>query len=296
MSQPLVSAIIIFFNEERFLAKAIDSVLAQTYEHWELLLVDDGSNDRSAQIASSYVERFPERMRYLDHPGHVNRGTSAARNLGLSQARGDFIGFLDADDIWCPTKLEEQLTVLDAHPRVSMTYGRTLIWRQWGDPKEAHWGEDEFCDLGVTPDTVINPPQLLISLIENRVQTPTTCNALMRKEAILRVGGFEDRFRGMFEDQVFFMKLCLAETVFVSSACWAQYRQRPDSCSARAEAAGEVPRAHRQLLAWLAGYLRQHDVHTKAVWRAWDRQRWGRYWRLKIWRRWIERSDVFTPG
>src|SRR5215211_5603498 len=94
-SKPRVSAIIIFLNAEKFIEEAIESVFGQTYDDWELLLVDDGSTDYSTQIALRYAEHYPEKVRYLEHPGHENRGMSAARNLGLSHARGEYVAFLD---------------------------------------------------------------------------------------------------------------------------------------------------------------------------------------------------------
>src|SRR3954451_25115181 len=80
---PRVSVVTPFLNAERFLAEAVDSVLAQTYTDWELLLVDDGSSDGSTEVARNYVGLNPARVRYLEHPGHMNRGTSASRNLGI---------------------------------------------------------------------------------------------------------------------------------------------------------------------------------------------------------------------
>ena len=76
---PLVSAIVIFLNEERFLAQAIGSVLAQSHANWELLLVDDGSTDGSSVIARDFAARDPRRIRCYEHAGHANRGMSASR-------------------------------------------------------------------------------------------------------------------------------------------------------------------------------------------------------------------------
>src|SRR5438105_1562536 len=101
-SKPLVSAITIFLNEEKFLQEAIASVFAQTYDNWELLLVDDGSTDASTEIALRYAKQYPEKVRYVEHRGHQNRGMSAARNLGIRNAKGQYIAFLDADDVWLP--------------------------------------------------------------------------------------------------------------------------------------------------------------------------------------------------
>jgi glycosyltransferase involved in cell wall biosynthesis len=278
-SAPLVSAIIIFLNEERFLAQAIESVVGQSYTEWELLLVDDGSTDRSTVIAREFASRMPDRIHYFEHAGHANRGMSAARNLGLDHAQGRYVAFLDGDDVWEPDKLREQVAVLETNPRAAMVYGKTLIWHSWRGESPA--ASDEYCDLGVTPDSLIEPPRLLVNLIENRFQTPTTCNALMRREVFESIGRFEESFRGMFEDQVFFMKLALVAPVYVSSSRWARYRQRQDSHSARMESTGEVRGAHARLLAWLDAYLRERGTIAPEVWRMLRRQTrpWWAFWR-----------------
>ena len=123
--QPLISAITIFLNGERFIREAIDSVLAQTYQNWELLLVDDGSTDGSSAIALEYARRFPGKIRYLEHDGHQNLGMSASRNAGIRQARGKYIALLDADDVWLPLKFERQAAFMEAHPDVGLLCGRT---------------------------------------------------------------------------------------------------------------------------------------------------------------------------
>src|ERR1700742_2903638 len=96
---PSVSVIIIFLNPgARFLREAVDSVFAQTHGDWELLLCDDGSTDDASAYARELAKQHPGRVTYLEHPGHENRGMSAARNLGLRHASGEFVAWLDADD------------------------------------------------------------------------------------------------------------------------------------------------------------------------------------------------------
>src|SRR5215207_7546630 len=134
-SRPLVSSIIIFLNEERFIEEAIESVFAQTYDNWELLLVDDGSTDGSTQHALQYAERYPGKVRYLEHPGHQNRGMTVSRNLGVDHAEGEYIALLDADDVWLEHKLEQQVAIMNSHPEVGMVYGNQQYWYSWtGDP------------------------------------------------------------------------------------------------------------------------------------------------------------------
>ena len=112
----LVSIITIFLNEERFLQEAVESIFAQTHDKWELLLVDDGSTDKSTAIAQEYARLFPAKIRYLEHEGHRNRGMSASRNLGIQNSCGEYISFLDADDAWLAHKLEQQVGVMEAEP------------------------------------------------------------------------------------------------------------------------------------------------------------------------------------
>src|SRR6266542_3309857 len=98
----LVSVVVPFWNASAFLEEAIASVFAQTFQSWELLLIDDGSSDGSTEIAKRYAERFPGRVRYFEHERHANRGVAASRNLGVRHAKGPYIAFLDADDVWLP--------------------------------------------------------------------------------------------------------------------------------------------------------------------------------------------------
>ena len=108
-SKPTVSVIIPTYDRREVLPRALDSVLAQTSTPWELLVVDDGSADGTS---SMLAERYPG-VEVLEQP---NRGVSAARNLGIAKARGEWIALLDSDDVWLPTKLERQLAALDAAP------------------------------------------------------------------------------------------------------------------------------------------------------------------------------------
>ena len=106
----LVSIIIPIYNYGRFLAEAIDSVMAQTYRPIEVIVVDDGSTDNTANIATSYPD-----IQYIYQP---NQGVSVARNTGISKARGKYLAFLDADDTWHPDKLKIQIQHLKENPNI----------------------------------------------------------------------------------------------------------------------------------------------------------------------------------
>ena len=265
--QPLVSVVIAFLDGERFLREAIDSVFAQTYERWELLLVDDGSGPAASSIGREYAEREPTRVRYLEHDGHRNRGLSASRNLGIAHARGAYTAFLDADDVWLPDKLRDQVTILESHPDVGAMYGNALYWYGWtGDPEDV--ARDFYPRLRVRDGTVLDPPRLLERLLTGEALVPCPHSLLVRTAVLRRVGGFEEQFRGMFEDQAFYAKLMLAERVLVVDRSWERYRQHADSMCAVSDRTGTTRDAHCRYLEWLADYLDAESCHDEGVRRA----------------------------
>ena len=259
---PRVSAIIVFLNEERFLAEAVESVFAQSYRDWELLLVDDGSTDGSSEIARRYARDHPDRVRVLQHDDHVNLGMSASRNLGLRHARGEFIAWLDGDDVWLPRKLEEQVTLLDRHGEAAMVYGPLLIWYGWtGDAADAQ--RDYVQRLGVSADTLIPPPDLLCRFLEDDETTPG--GELVRASVLREVGAFDPSFRDLYEDGVVHAKICLSYPVFAAGECWYRYRQHPDSYCQAARAAGTTEAARQAFLTWLDGHLAGGGTHAPRV-------------------------------
>ena len=204
---PVVSVITVFLNAERFIEEAVASVFAQRYREWELLLVDDGSTDKSTSLARGYAERFPGQVRYLEHEGHENRGISASQNLGIKEARGAYIAFLDADDVWLSQKLERQVATLESQPEAMMVYGQTQYWYSWNG--DAEQNADLIIEPGVTRNSLVKPPSLLVGFLREEIPVPCPSDVLVRRDAALEAGGFEDSFRRIFTDQVFYAKVCL---------------------------------------------------------------------------------------
>ncbi len=113
----LVSVIIPVYNGERYLGEALASVLQQSYRPLEIIVVDDGSQDGTAQVA----QQFGDQVRYTFQ---TQQGTGPARNHGVALARGDFLAFLDADDLWLPHKLQLQMNALQQDPTLAMAFGQ----------------------------------------------------------------------------------------------------------------------------------------------------------------------------
>jgi hypothetical protein len=252
---PKISVICIFYNAEKYFVEAIDSVLAQSVEDFEFILADDGSTDSSTSIAKSYAARDP-RVRHIEHEGHVNRGMSATRNLGLAAAQGEFIAFIDADDVWEPRKLEEQLAVFSAHPQLAMVCGAVRYWRSWGG------GNDRVIPSGPALDVPLAPPSVLVSTYPlGAAAAPCPSDLLLRAGAVRAVGGFESHFTGprqMYEDQGFLAKIYLRFPVYFDSRCWLSYRQHHESIVSKVTGDGGYDEVRLYFLSWLERHLDQH--------------------------------------
>lgn len=172
-----VSAVIPAYNAERFIAYPIQSILAQTYAIAEIIVVDDGSSDRTAEVAAG----FP-RTRVIRRP---NGGQAAARNTGVHAACGEWIAFLDHDDLWMPRKTEVQVACIT--PDVGVVHANRF------DP--IHFGNLWHRQAHITPS-----------------------GALVRKQALLDVGGFEESRAVMgVEDLTLWLKIALTDWCFVRS-------------------------------------------------------------------------------
>lgn len=271
---PLVSVVLIFFNEERFIEEAVQSVRDQTLEDWELILVDDGSTDRSTLIARGLATE-DEKIRYVEHPGHQNRGMSASRNLGVAHANAAYIALLDADDVWEPDKLSEQVDSLENMPDVAMICGALLYWYSW-NPLATQ--ADVVLLTGAMAERRLNPPEAALTLYPLADGAGAGVDLLVRRSVFEAVDGFEDRFRGVYEDQAFLIKVFLRYPVFISSRSWYRYRQHENSCSAQVTR-NDYVRLRRDFLVWLQEYTGPlADTRVQAAIRRASRE--VMYWRL----------------
>jgi glycosyltransferase involved in cell wall biosynthesis len=260
-----------FLNVEHFIQQAIESVLSQTEPTWELLLVDDGSVDRSTDIARAYASREPERIRYLQHEGHCNLGASASRNLGGHHARGKYIAYLDSDDLWFPSKLEEQRRLLRTVPGIDMIVGATKYWWSWQDSTK----EDIVLQVGAPQDTFFAPGKLLPLLYPlGPGSAPSMNTVIVRSDLVRKIGGWVDSFRLAYTDQAFLVKCYLHGSTYVASNCWDMYRQRPDSSSNTALAGRGYREVRRKFLLWFEGYLRECGLERSEAARLLRRAMW----------------------
>lgn len=171
VGRDLVSVVIPAYNAARFIADAIDSVLAQTYRRVECVVVDDGSTDATADV----VRRFGDAVRLVSTP---NRGVSSARNTGAEAATGRYLAFLDADDLWLPRKVELQVEAIERDPEVGMVY------------TGLHLADVDLNYVGRVRPPDPNAALRNTLLLERPVMSMTY---LLRAEVFEKIGGFDDR-------------------------------------------------------------------------------------------------------
>lgn len=168
----MVSVIIPTYNRAGTILRSVQSVIGQSYSEWELIIVDDGSTDQTIELVKP-VAKQDERIRYISCL--ENKGQAVARNMGIQEARGEYIAFQDSDDCWMPDKLQRQIALMERHPEYGLVYGQ-VVYDEAGvlstpyPPTDA--GERVFVDC----------------LKRNRIGTPTM---LVRKAVFDTIGLFD---------------------------------------------------------------------------------------------------------
>ena len=134
-NKPLISVLMTSYNYAGYIREAVDSVIAQAYKNWELIIVDDGSEDNSVEIIKEYEKNYPGQIRLYTHPGNENRNIAESMSLGLQQVKGEYIAFLESDDMMGPGCLSEKIEIFTKDPELSLVYSDIDLF---GDEKEIH--------------------------------------------------------------------------------------------------------------------------------------------------------------
>jgi len=260
-----VSVIVPFYNRGKFLAETIESILGQTYSNWELILVDDGSTDRSELTARHFISKHPEKIFIYSHPKNENLGASSSRNLGVQNATGDFITFVDSDDILLQDALEIQLNAFHENPDADVVCGTLRYWFSW-DKLNYQKESDFVVDLGVDKQKLYRPPQLFIHNLGYSGRKPGMGCFMVRKGITDGTRLFEDGFRYTCEDQICWAKLSLNTKIYVLDRCLLKYRQHSISSTSEVTRERRAISDWEQFLEWLDDYLKESAIDDSAVW------------------------------
>ncbi|MFV0388976.1 MAG: glycosyltransferase family 2 protein [Pyrinomonadaceae bacterium] len=211
---PLVSVVIPAYNAVRFVNATIDSVLAQTFQDFEILAVDDGSTDNTKEI----LEAYGDKIRYLPKK---NGGVSSARNYGIEKAKGKYIAFLDADDVWMPEKLEKQVALMDSKEDVGLCYVATQKV------------DEELNYLNSIPANAYDDytRSLLLNL---NIVSGSCSSAMVRHDVISQTDGFDSQFT-TYADWEMWLRLSLLTNCAPINEELVKYRMVKGSMSSNPE-------------------------------------------------------------
>jgi glycosyltransferase involved in cell wall biosynthesis len=192
---PLVSIIIITYNDRKYIGNAIDSALGQTYPNCEIIVVDDGSTDNTSQFIA---EKFNDRVKYF---WKENGGQGSARSLGLKKASGEYIQHLDSDDLLLPDKIKNQVHYLKTHPNIAFVYGRSLCF--FDEDLSSTW--EHPCNLMACSGNLLNKILEYGNFVN--VGQPLT-----RSSWVAKVGGFDLTIRDA-DDYDFMLRLAYSGAI-----------------------------------------------------------------------------------
>jgi GT2 family glycosyltransferase len=280
-SEPgLVSVVIPTYNREQILGRAIESALAQTYTDLQVVVADDGSSDQTRAVAKSYGAR-------VTYVYQANAGVSAARNLGLRHARGEFIAFLDSDDEWSPWKIDAEVAALRRHPRAGIVWtdmksvdevGRLIHARHLRVMYRAYAKVDientlrqvdtlgELMTPGIPEDlaaAAVREGDLYGAiLLGNLLHTSTV---LFRRAWFEKTGGFDESSR-TGEDYEFYIRLCSAGPVLFIDAPSTLYRVGAGDQLTRPSMMAEMARNNlRAVQKWVPSISRQSALPPQVL-------------------------------
>ncbi|MGB3758606.1 MAG: glycosyltransferase [Rivularia sp. (in: cyanobacteria)] len=211
---PTISVIIPVYNAAFTIVKTINSVQNQSFSDWELIIINDGSNDGTLKLINSIND---SRLKVFSYK---NGGLSVARNRGISHAKGEFIAFLDADDLWTPDKLELQLKALHRNPEAGVAYSWTYFMEEKGE--YCHTDRQLFFEGNVLANL----------LIDNFIASGS--NPLIRKQAIESIGEFDPSVSGA-ADWDYWLRLAISWQFVVVPKPQIFYRLSSSSMSSKVE-------------------------------------------------------------
>lgn len=228
---PAVSVTIISYNQAHLLREALDSALAQDFRDFEIVVSDDASTDQSVEVLRQYHERNPERIRPLFNDR--NGGLAANRDRAMKASRGEFIAWLDADDVWEPQKLTRQVALMRSEPNCALSYHNMLLLKG---------GE-------LTGDRYINPPmpptdESYQTLIRYENHIPSS--SVMFRAALLGNTGYHFGGRTTFSDYHFFVRMASQGSLLYLPECLGRYRRHEASAMSKADHVRSPVRKRRE--------------------------------------------------
>ena len=210
-NSPLVSIILPTYNCAAFLSHSIGTILSQTYNSYEIIVIDDGSTDNTKEV----LYPFMQRIKYIR--SEQNKGLPTARNIGILPAQGKYIAFIDADDLWLPEKLQTDIEYFETHPEVSMVYSKHINIDEKGD------------DLGGNTKKQLPSGNIFTQLFSEQ-NFIITSSVVVRKEVFETTGLFDEQLFNC-QDWDMWLRIAFHFKVAGINKPLVKYRHNPHSLS-----------------------------------------------------------------
>jgi glycosyltransferase involved in cell wall biosynthesis len=214
-----VDVIIPAFNAAKYLPAALESVGSQTFEDWQIVLVDDGSTDHTADVVAPFIDRFGSKLRYIQQENH---GLPAARNAAIRASTSEFLALLDADDVWMPCRLSESIMALAKRPGAGIAYGLITYIDPDGRSLTTFEGNVGHAEGQIAPYIYMRGVEL---------PCPTIT---IRRACVDEVGLFDETMRST-EDRDLWLRIALLYEVAFVPKVLAYYRTSPGSMSSNSQ-------------------------------------------------------------
>ena len=185
------SVLVCCYNSEKYISETIDSIINQTYKHWEIVIVNDGSTDSTENIIFNYInQNIP-----ITYYKQVNQGLAAARNKGLELARGEWIAIIDHDDICLPNRLEIQARHIQTNRNAKLFFANTIHFNNENEIRR-HYDRFNPCQLDLSRGKALNSLLVHSGFID-------TESVVFHKETALHIGGFDTKYKFVVDDDFF---------------------------------------------------------------------------------------------
>lgn len=253
----MVSIIIPCYNSGKYLAECLESVLFQDFTDFELLIVNDCSVDNTLQIANKYAT-IDKRIIITSTSDTQSMGASYARNKGFEISTGEYIVFLDSDDIWLPTSLRRLVNLIEEHNEVGWVIGNCIYFKDYRYNIDSYqYSKFDF------EEGVYEKYDLILKFISNFNQTPSQGAAIIKREVIDTINGWENEFKMNYTDQAFYSKIVCETRTFVTYEYFLLYRNHEESASLTAIKSGAFKKNEKIFFQWLNRNLENHEFSGK---------------------------------
>ena len=261
-----VSIIMLTYNREKLIMKSIMSVLHQSFDDYELLIIDDGSTDETAKLVKQLTD---SRIKYF-HFQHTGR-VAQLRNIGIENAKGEYIAFIDSDDLWEKNKLSEQVTILSQHPNVGITFSDVYLFTSkrisqngiYNVFKNKYSASDYFYqgnifNLLISNDIAIYPSSVLF-----------------RRHCLDKVGLLEELFK--LGETNFFIRICYYYNAYMAFYCWTGIRKHEGNVSSDFHKSG-----FEEMIATISSFYKFGSIDSKTYKKSFVRLKYSmaiNYWK-----------------